>query len=72
MSAIDGIRSHLQAYKPEITTAEQELINALPKEQRPLELAKLKLEKERELVSFITNLLKQMHESRMAIINNLR
>jgi hypothetical protein len=72
MSAIDGIRRQLQSYKPELTKTEQEFINKLPEEQRPLEMAKLKLQKEQELVSFITNLLKQMHESRMAIINNMR
>ncbi len=72
MSAIDGIHKQLQSYKTELTETEQALINKLPKEQRGLEMAKLKLQKEQELVSFITNVLKKMHETRMAIINNMR
>ena len=72
MSAIDGIRKHLDAYKPELTTAEQELINKLPKEQRDMQMQQLKLQKQQELVSFISNVLKKMHETRMMIINNMR
>lgn len=30
------------------------------------------MQKEQEAVNFISNLLKQMHENKMAIINNMR
>jgi hypothetical protein len=72
MSAIDAIRRHVETYKPEYSKEEQELLKGMSPEERKLQELKFKLEKERELVNFISNVLKQMHESRMAIINNMR
>jgi len=72
MSAIDALRRHVETYKPEFNKDEQELLKRMSPEERKLQEVKMKLEKERELVSFISNVLKQMHDSRMAIINNMR
>ena len=72
MSAIDALRRHVETYKPEFNKDEQELLKRMSPEERKLQEVKMKLEKERELDSFISNVLKQMHDSRMAIINNMR
>ena len=64
---IESVFHSLNSY----TSAEQAQLNNTPAEKRPLLEASLKLQKEQETVSFISNLLKQMHDNRMAIINNM-
>lgn len=72
MSAINAALRFLESYKPTPTGSTEEYINKLPPGERDLAILKWKAEQEKEIINFITNMMKQMHESRMAIINNMR
>lgn len=73
MPALDAVRNVISSYSFEPTKDEMAIINGMPNEDaKKLEIAKLKLAKQQELTSFISNVLKQLHEMSMSVINNIR
>ncbi|REG37506.1 hypothetical protein ATI61_101492 [Archangium gephyra] len=72
MSAIEAATRLLDSYKPTPSKSMEAYFAKLPEGERELAVLKWKAEQEQQLINFITNMMKQMHENRMAIINNMR
>ncbi|WP_224361513.1 hypothetical protein [Hyalangium versicolor] len=71
MSSIDSLLNSVAANK-NFTADEQKMLAQVPAEQRDLMTNQLRLDKEQQAVSTISNILKKLNEMSMAIINNMR
>jgi hypothetical protein len=68
---IDSLISSAAANSQQLTAADYNKLNSVPPEQRKQLEAQMMMQKESELVTLITNLMKQMHETRMSVIRNI-
>ncbi|WP_224243550.1 hypothetical protein [Hyalangium gracile] len=55
-----------------VSAEDMKKIEAMPEELRDLQLTALKLQKEEQAITLISNIMKKMHDANMAIINNMR
>ncbi|KFE65235.1 hypothetical protein [Hyalangium minutum] len=53
------------------TADDQAKLEGVPPDQQDKLKAQMQMQKESELVTLITNLMKQMHETRMSVIRNI-
>ncbi len=73
MSALNTVRDVVRSYSYAPDSKEMELLNGMPDgDAKNLEIARMKLAKHQELMSFISNVMKQLHEMSMSVINNMR
>ncbi|HYH98534.1 hypothetical protein [Hyalangium sp.] len=54
-----------------LSSKDMEYLASVPPEQRPQVAMQMQMQKESELVTLITNVMKQLHETRMAVIRNI-
>lgn len=71
MSSINGIMNNAISSAQTWNAKDYQMLAGVPEEQRPQVMAQIQMQKESEVVNLITNLMKQMHESRMAVIRNI-
>ncbi|HYI02303.1 hypothetical protein [Hyalangium sp.] len=72
MSAVNAARSYIASYNPQMSSTQRAYLAELPPEQKKVEELKMKLEQEQQLVSFISNMMRKLHDMNMAVINNMR
>lgn len=69
--SIDSLINATAANARQFTPADMQKLSQVPEDQRPQVMAQMQMQKESELVTLITNLMKQMHETRMSVIRNI-
>ena len=69
--SIDPLLSGIVRNSQNLSQKEMQHLATVPPEQQPQVMAQMQMQKESELVTLITNLMKQMHETRMSVIRNI-
>jgi hypothetical protein len=64
---MSGVINNSQNLSPK----EMNYLASVPEEQRPQVAMQMQMQKESELVTLITNVMKQLHETRMGVIRNI-
>lgn len=69
--SIKPLMSSVMQNTRNLSSKEMEYLASVPEEQRPQVALQMQMQKESELVNLITNMMKQLHETRMAVIRNI-
>ena len=71
MGLMDGVNGALQGAIGGLSQNQKDVLAAAPAEMKPFLEAQMKMQKEQELVQFITQMMKQLHEMAMSVIRNI-
>ena len=71
MGLMDGVNGALQGAIGGLSQNQKDVLSAAPAEMKPFLEAQMKMQKEQELVQFITQMMKQLHEMAMSVIRNI-
>ena len=71
MGLMDGVNGALKGAIGGLSQNQKDVLAAAPAEMKPFLEAQMKMQKEQELVQFITQMMKQLHEMAMSVIRNI-
>jgi hypothetical protein len=68
---MDGVNGAVKGAIGGLSQSQKDVLAAAPEEMKPFLEAQMKMQKEQELVQFITQMMKQLHEMAMSVIRNI-
>ena len=71
MGLMDGVNAAVGGAVNQLSKDQEAMIAAAPPEMQKFMRAQMEMQKQQELVQFITQMMKQLHEMAMSVIRNI-